>query len=228
MSNMFLKTVDLCRAYPMGDTTLRVLKNINLEIEAGKSYVIMGPSGSGKSTLLHLLAGLDKPTSGQVWFENVSLYDLSDSKRTRFRSTHMSFIFQFFHLIPELTVFENVYLNGWLHIKKTGQDKTTLHHVTAEWLERVGLEHRMTHYPSQLSGGEQQRVAIARAMMTNPKILLADEPTGNLDQQNGSMILDLIEKFHEENNIALVVVTHNAAFLDRFSKVFSLKDGCLV
>ncbi|MCH7674560.1 ABC transporter ATP-binding protein [candidate division KSB1 bacterium] len=219
--NSILSVHDLSKTYKSGSKTLTVLKDISLEIEEGTSCAIVGPSGSGKTTLLGLCAGLDLPTTGSVVLNGVQLNDLNEDERAKVRNETIGFVFQNFQLISTLTAMENVMvpleLRGENHVKTQAEDL----------LDQVGLGDRSKHYPVQLSGGEQQRVALARAFINRPKILFADEPTGNLDEKTGAEILDLIAKQHS-NGLTIVMVTHDPAIAIRADRVVHLHDGRIV
>jgi len=224
MNNHMIETLAVCKSYKDNSASLNVLKEINLKVGSDEFLVIQGPSGAGKSTLLHILGGLDQPSRGQVIFCGTDLYNLSDNQRAAIRNKKIGFVFQFFHLLPELNALENVLLpaffNSWWQGKKTKA-------YAQQLLEKLGLSGRLTHKPKQLSGGEQQRVAIARALINRPQILFCDEPTGNLDSDNGRNILELIKNLKKESNFAVVLVTHDndiAAYADR---VVRLKDGII-
>ena len=200
-----------------GDKPLQILDNINLEVQSGESLAIVGVSGSGKSTLLGLLAGLDLPTTGEVLINQQTITTLSEDGRASLRAKYVGFIFQSFHLLPSLTALENVMLPLELSAATHADKKAK------EWLDRVGLAARLHHYPNQLSGGEQQRVAIARAFATNPSILLADEPTGNLDRVTGAKIIELLFSINAEQNTTLVLVTHDEDLAGRCQSRFRLE-----
>lgn len=203
------------------DNHIRILQGLNLSIGAGEQIAIIGSSGSGKSTLLSLLAGLDVPTSGSVHIQNRPFSRLDEDGRAAERGKHMSFVFQSFQLLPSLTALENVMLP--LQLKSHTDAKA----LSMEALEKVGLGHRIQHYPKQLSGGEQQRVAIARAFATQPTILFADEPTGNLDNATGKMIIDLLFKMNQDAGTTLVLVTHDAHLANRCHRQLKLENGVL-
>ena len=205
-----------------GQNLVTILQNISFSIPAGQIVAIVGPSGSGKSTLLGLLAGLDKPTSGSIFLQGKDITTLDESEMARFRRIHIGYVFQAFHLIPTLTALENVLLPLELQGQSSRQDRAK------SLLQSVGLEHRLHHYPIQLSGGEQQRVALARAFISQPSILLADEPTGNLDSQTGDRIIELLWQLHQEQGSTLVLVTHDASLANRAQRTFTLQDGRLV
>ncbi len=212
----------LSKTYVMGKVTLEVLKGVSLCIERGTFVSITGPSGAGKSTLLHLLAGLDTPTSGEVIWDGRVISSLSDAKRARFRSTTLGIVFQFYHLLPELSALENVMLPGWVSGDRPGN---TLRTRAIASLEQVGLSARIRHRPRELSGGEQQRVAIARALVNEPEVLLCDEPTGNLDSKTGSEVADLLMTLHTQRRMSLVLVTHELGLAARASQQVVLRDG---
>tara|TARA_R110002073_G_scaffold185045_2_gene343565 strand:- start:2531 stop:3217 length:687 start_codon:yes stop_codon:yes gene_type:complete len=205
-----------------GDEQLTILQNIDLEVNAGEAVAVVGASGSGKSTLLGLLAGLDIPTSGKVHLDGVDIFTLDEDNRAALRGKVLGFVFQSFQLLPALTAIENVMLP--LELFATNNVLATAQRL----LKRVGLEMRLNHYPKQLSGGEQQRVAIARAFATQPKLLLADEPTGNLDSTTGTQIIELMFELNREQGTTLVLVTHDEALSQRCSRQIRLADGKLV
>lgn len=205
-----------------GQRLVSILQTISFSIPRGQIVAIVGPSGSGKSTLLGLLAGLDRPTAGSICIQGTNITNLNESEMARFRRRHIGYVFQSFHLIPTLTALENVLLPLELQGQSSGQD----HARTL--LQSVGLEHRLSHYPIQLSGGEQQRVALARAFISHPSILLADEPTGNLDSQTGARIMELLWQLHEIQGSTLVLVTHDVSLANRAQRILTLRDGHLV
>jgi putative ABC transport system ATP-binding protein len=216
-----VRAAGLTRRYKMGDAFVDALRGVDLVIHRGEFVALVGPSGSGKSTVLNLIGGLDRPTSGQVWIDGLELSATDERALTRHRRQHVGFVFQTFNLLPRLTAEENVALplmfSGVPHKQRLERARALL--------ERVGLAPRLTHRPSQLSGGEQQRVAIARALVGQPALLLADEPTGNLDSTTGGEIMALLQELNQERDLTLLVVTHDpevAAFADR---VVRLRDG---
>jgi len=209
------------KSYPLKKGRLEVLKGIHLDIQQGEALCIMGASGSGKSTLLHILGTLDRPTLGRVTYRGEDLSRKSSGQLAKFRNQKMGFVFQFHHLLPELTALEN----ASLPCRIFGDSKKVSEKKAQELLEYMGLQDRLSHYPSEMSGGERQRVAIARALVQKPEILLADEPTGNLDSENDRMILELFFKLKQELGLTLVVVTHNPGFSQRFPRVLKLQDG---
>jgi len=201
---------------------LTILSSVDLRINQAESVAIMGSSGSGKSTLLGLLAGLDVATSGTIELFGQSITELNEDSRAALRSQAIGFVFQSFQLLPHLTALENV----MLPLELLGDQQAKV--LAADLLARVGLVHRLTHTPHQLSGGEQQRVALARAFITRPKILFADEPTGNLDSATGEQIIDLLFALNKENQTTLVLVTHDQQLADRCQRVIELSAGCIV
>ena len=205
----------------MDGSHLDVLKGIDMTINKGEAVCIKGVSGAGKSTLLHILGTLDSPTLGKVFYKGEDLTKKSDDQLAEFRNRKMGFVFQFHHLLPELTALENVSLPARIG----GDSKAVAQDKAKDFLKQLGLVNRMDHYPSELSGGERQRVAIARALIGQPEILFADEPSGNLDSQNGKMIQDLFFQLKEKMGLTLVVVTHDQEFANRFPKIFNIKDG---
>lgn len=224
MSSLILNCAGVSKSYNDGALSVQVLKNLDFQVEAGKSVSIIGASGSGKSTLLHILGGLDMPTSGRVELMGNDLGSLSQKKLGRLRNQYLGFVYQFHHLLPEFSALENVSMP--LLIGK--QPKAQAQEAAAEMLERVGLGDRMLHRPSELSGGERQRAAIARALVTRPKCLLADEPTGNLDRKNAQKVLDMMLDLKNELGTSLVVVTHDDELAGRFDQVMTMQEGSLV
>lgn len=212
------------RSYQRDGLSMDVLKGVDLQIFEKDAICILGASGAGKSTLLHILGTLDKPTLGKVIFEGVDLSRKSSTELARFRGKTMGFVFQFHHLLPEFTALENVLMPCRI-AKMPIKDAE---YKAKKLLLRLGLEKRLDHYPSQMSGGEQQRVAIARALVRSPKLLLADEPTGNLDSTNAKIIQDLFFQLKEEEGLTLVVVSHDQLFASRFPRRLELKDGMWV
>lgn len=217
-----IKVDNLQKRVPMAGGELEILKGITLEIKSGQSAAIVGASGSGKSTLLGLLAGLDEASGGKVEINGRDLGALDEDGRALFRAEHIGFVFQSFQLLPALTALENVMLP--LELRGDGHAEV----LARDYLERVGLGERMTHYPRQMSGGEQQRVAIARAFATRPSILFADEPTGNLDSGTGSHIIDLLFELNREEGSTLVLVTHDEQLAARCERRLQLDAGALV
>ncbi|HQU48314.1 MAG TPA: ABC transporter ATP-binding protein [Casimicrobiaceae bacterium] len=217
-----LRAERLTKTVLSGDAPLTILDDVSFGIEPGASVAIVGASGSGKTTLLGLLAGLDRPTDGEVWVAGTALSGLSEDARAAMRQRLVGFVFQSFQLLPALTALENV----MLPLELAGDGAATA--KARGWLDRVGLGRRTTHYPKQLSGGEQQRVAIARAFAGEPKLLMADEPTGNLDGATGGEIAELMFRLNHEHGTTLVLVTHDPALASRCSRRLSLASGRLV
>jgi putative ABC transport system ATP-binding protein len=215
----------LGKTYRSGGRPLRVLHDVNLRVAAQTVMAVLGPSGSGKSTLLGLLAGLDRPSAGQVVIDGQNLADLTEDDRAGFRARNVGFVFQTFHLLPTLTALENVLVP----MELLGRDRPRDHRERAsELLARVGLAERAHHYPAQLSGGEQQRVALARAFAARPRILFADEPTGNLDRDTGGRVVALLEELNREGRTTLVLVTHDPALAERAERIVRLDGGRVV
>lgn len=224
MSSVILSTKCITKAYSTERARLEVLKGVDMNIHAGDAVCIMGVSGAGKSTLLHILGTLDTPSLGKVYYKGEDLTRKTDDQLAVFRNKKMGFVFQFHHLLPELTALENVALPA----RVGGLSKNEAYQKAKEWLDRLGLGARENHYPSEMSGGERQRVAIARALVNQPEILFADEPTGNLDSENGKIIQDLFFQLQKDLNLTLIVVTHDQEFADRFPKLYKLKNGFFV
>jgi putative ABC transport system ATP-binding protein len=215
---------NLGKEYDLGPVKLQVLKGINLKIKKSEVVAIMGPSGSGKSTILHMLGILDRPSKGKVIIDGVDVSKLDDDELAKIRREKIGFIFQFFYLIPSLTALKNVEL-PMTFLRGSVKDKEK---KAKELLKMVGLEGRMTHRPSQLSGGESQRVAIARALANDPQIILADEPTGNLDSKSGKEIMEILQKLNKERKVTLIIVTHDSSIAKHAQRIISLKDGMIV
>lgn len=216
-----LEVHQLYRKFQSGTKTLTVVNDINFSIPEGISCAIVGPSGSGKTTLLGLCAGLDRPTSGSVSLNRIPLNPLNEDERARVRNQHVGFVFQTFQLVPTLTAIENV----MVPLELRGEGTKEVRDRARELLESVGLGDRTHHYPTQLSGGEQQRVAVARAFINEPKILFADEPTGNLDTETGEHIEDLIFELNEKQGTTLVLVTHDLELAKKCDRIIKLKNG---
>lgn len=216
-----IEITNLSMSYPTESGQLNVLSNLNLNVSVGETVAIVGPSGSGKTTLLLLLAGLEQPTQGDIRLNGVSLTQLDANQLADFRAISMGIVFQSFHLIPSLTAQGNV----TLPLEISGQNN--VRNRASEVLEKLGLTKRKTHYPSQLSGGEQQRVAIARALVHSPKLVLADEPTGNLDRKTGNKITDLLFELNSQMGSTLIIVSHNEEIANRCDRILRLQDGRL-
>ena len=223
MSDDILIARGLSKTYTLGRQRLEVLRGINLQVRRGEALVIVGASGAGKTTLLHLLGGLDSPASGDVSLDGVSVFRLSGAERARMRNERVGFVFQSYNLLPELDALENVCLPALLARGKSDAVKAR----GTELLCAVGLGERLEHRPAELSGGEQQRVAVARAMMNRPALLLADEPTGNLDSKTGEAILELLWRLRAEMGTTLVMVTHDTHIARRGDRVMEIVDGAI-
>lgn len=217
-----MKVLELRKSYGQGESRIEVLKGINLEISSGETVALIGKSGSGKSTLLSLLAGLDRPDSGEILVQGQKISDMSEKELTSFRAHNMGIVFQQFHLVSTLTALENVLLP--LELLKRSHSLETAKNL----LESVGLSHRADHLPSEMSGGECQRVAIARALAIKPAILFADEPSGNLDEETGERVMELLFKMVVETNTTLVLVTHDQDLAKRCSRIIHLEHGSLL
>jgi putative ABC transport system ATP-binding protein len=215
--------IHIVKDFRLGNTTTRVLKDVSLQVEQGEFVSIMGPSGSGKSTLLYILGGLDVPTSGSVRINGIDLSHLDDENMSRIRRQNIGFVFQFYNLIPNLNVEENIMLPLLLDGKKKRDYDKQLNHI----LEVVGLSDRRNHTPRELSGGQQQRVAIARALIGNPEILFADEPTGNLDSKTGAEIMHLLRNINRELGQTIIMVTHSPEAAKSSSRVITVRDGVI-
>lgn len=220
-NNMLLAAYDIVKSFKHGEQELQILKSISLEIAPAEMICIMGGSGAGKSTLLHILGTLEKANSGSLRFMGQSLSLKNDNELAKFRNQSMGFIFQFHHLLPEFTAQENVMMPALI----AGDSRYQASIRADELLSDMGLSNRKTHYPNELSGGEQQRVAIARALMQKPKILFADEPTGNLDSKNEQMVRDLLFDLNRKYKLAILAVSHNQDFAKSFPKIKHIKDG---
>ena len=214
-----LKVENLCKVYGEGDTRVDALKNVSFSVEKGEFVAIIGPSGSGKSTLLHILGGVDCPTSGRVEIEGTDLYAMNETKLAIFRRRQIGLIYQFYNLLPVLDVRENITLPLLLDGQKVSED------YLQEIVKGLGLEDRLTHLPNQLSGGQQQRVSIGRALINHPALVLADEPTGNLDSKNSAEILGLLRDSNRKYHQTLIVITHDERIAMQADRVISIEDG---
>lgn len=212
------------KIYEMGEVEVQALKGIDVKIERGEFVSIMGPSGSGKSTLMHILGGLDLPEEGTYMLENVDITDLKDRELSRIRNHHFGFVFQAYNLFPELTALENV----MVPLMYAGNSLKKRKERALELLESMGLNHRVNHYPGQLSGGEQQRVAVARALANDPTLLLADEPTGNLASHQGKEIMEIFSRLNTEEGVTIVLVTHDPLVGSYGKRLVGLSDGYVV
>ena len=214
----------LCKRFVTDDGTVEVLRNIDLEVRAGERIAIVGASGAGKSTFMHLLGGLDRPSEGSVRFEGEEIFAFPAAQLDAFRNRSVGFVFQFHQLLPEFTALENVSMPALIGRLPREEARRRAERL----LEAVGLGHRLGHKPGQLSGGEQQRVAIARALVMQPRLLLADEPTGNLDSVTSGEILDLLNRLHAEHGLTMVIVTHSELLASRMDRIVRMLDGCVV
>ncbi|MFQ6370520.1 ABC transporter ATP-binding protein [Shewanella sp. YIC-542] len=221
LNHSAIKVSQLVKTVTTQEGELTILKGINLDVKPGQSVAILGPSGSGKSTLLGLLAALDTPTSGEIWLDGTPLSGLNEEQKAALRKQKVSFIFQSFMLVDTLTALENVMLPAEL------AGMQDVRNLAKKMLQRVGLAHRLSHYPKQLSGGEQQRVAIARAFICAPKVLFADEPTGNLDKQNADRVADMLFALNQESATTLILVTHDLQLAHRCERQLLMADGQL-
>jgi len=219
--NSILLTDNIFKSYFLDNRTVEVLKGIDLEIAEGEIVAVMGPSGVGKSTLLHILGALDRPSSGSVIIDGTDIFDYDDAELALFRNQTVGFVFQFHHLLPEFSALENVFLPGMISKK----DQREIRERAINLLTDVGLADRLDHRPNELSGGEQQRVAVARALMNSPRLLLADEPSGNLDRQSAEALHQLFWDLNKKMNQTLVIVTHNIELANMADRIIELFDG---
>jgi putative ABC transport system ATP-binding protein len=224
MTDLAIAGYDLTRTYELDGVSVPALRGVTVEVKPGEYVSVIGPSGSGKSTLMHLLGGLDRPTSGRLMLGGRDVAGMSAAELARLRNTTIGFVFQSFHLLARTSAVDNVALPLVYRGMRAAQRRAR----AAEVLERVGLGHRLGHKPSQLSGGEQQRVAIARALVTDPVVLLADEPTGNLDSASGSAVLSLLESINAERSVAVLLVTHDRDVAARTRRKITMRDGVVV
>ncbi len=222
MSNIVLEAKNISKSFTDGKTTVEVIKNLSLQVKKGEFVSIVGSSGSGKSTLLHVLGGLDCPTEGQVFLNDKRFDSLGEAERGYLRNQHLGFVYQFHHLLPEFTALENVAMPLMLRAGTTyKQSKEQAEYL----LNRVELSHRMTHKPGELSGGERQRVALARALVAKPELMLADEPTGNLDRKTAVKIFELLSELRNEFNMAMLIVTHDEQLAQTADSILHMQDG---
>ncbi len=220
MSEVKLKGVR--KVFRLGDEEIEVFRDVSLEVKKGEAVAVMGPSGVGKTTLLHIIGTLERPTEGKVFLMGRDVTSLSDEQLSRLRNREIGFVFQFHHLLPEFTALENVMMPLIIRGQKDAKKKAE------ELLKRVGLGHRLSHRPAQLSGGERQRVAIARAIVGQPRLLLADEPTGNLDWKTAESIINLLMDLHREKKFTTIIVTHNSYIASKCDKIYLLEKGRLI
>ncbi|PJG44318.1 lipoprotein ABC transporter ATP-binding protein [Acinetobacter tandoii] len=222
MSNVVLEAKNVVKHFTDGKSTVEVIKGLSLKVHAGEFVSIVGSSGSGKSTLLHVLGGLDRPTEGQVWLNGQRFDHMGEAERGYLRNQHLGFVYQFHHLLPEFTALENVAMPLMLREGTNYKDVK----AQAEYLlNRVGLSHRLTHKPGELSGGERQRVALARALVAKPALMMADEPTGNLDRKTAVKIFELLSDLRQEFNMAMLIVTHDEQLAQTADSILHMQDG---
>lgn len=219
---IILKIENLCKFYGNGENQVKAMDNINLEIQEGEFIAITGTSGSGKSTLLHIMGGVDNPTSGKVLLENKNIYEMNDLEQSKLRRKNIALIYQFYNLIPTLNVKENILLPTMLDDGK--YDNNYLN----ELIDMLGLNNRINHLPNELSGGQQQRVSIGRALMNKPTIVLADEPTGNLDSKNSREIMELLKTANQKYNQTIIMVTHDKELAKYANRIITIEDGKIV
>ncbi len=219
----FIKTVNLKKVYKTEEGKVEVLKGINFSMEKGNMVAIMGPSGSGKSTFLHLLGGIDIPTDGKVFIDGKDLYKLNEDQKAYLRNKKIGFVFQFHYLLPEFTALENVMIPALLYENNEKEIKNRAINI----LEKLHLKDRLNHKPSQLSGGQQQRVAIARALINNPDIIIADEPTGNLDSENTKSVMEILKNLNRKNKVSIIIATHDVDIARYCNHTYYMKDGIL-
>jgi lipoprotein-releasing system ATP-binding protein len=227
-----IRIENLHKSFYDGEAELKVLKGVNLDIHKSEILAIMGASGVGKSTLLHIIGTLDRPTDGNIFYEDQDITTFSERELTRFRNDAIGFVFQFHQLLPEFTALENVAMSGLIRNTRKAKDENGNHYSSSEayekaeiLLESVGLAERLEHFPSQLSGGERQRVAIARALINQPKVVLADEPTGNIDDKTSKAVLDVLQDINERLNQTFIIVTHDSWLSERADRTVHLVDG---
>ena len=220
----FIHATGLTKSFVMGGQTLTVLNNLDVTIPRGELLAIVGASGAGKSTLLHILGTLDRPTSGTILFDGQNVFGLNDQQQSEFRNRRIGFVFQFHHLLPEFTALENTYMPALIQ----GRDLDQARQEAMTLLQEVGLKHRMEHKPGELSGGEQQRVSVARALIQSPDVVLADEPTGNLDTHTGDALFALMREMNRARGTTFVIVTHNEKLSAQADRIIRMEDGQIV
>ncbi|MGE3173587.1 MAG: ABC transporter ATP-binding protein [Planctomycetota bacterium] len=230
MTAPVLSAEHVTKSYRLGKREIPILKGVDLQVQPGEMVALLGASGAGKSTLLHVLGLLDAPTTGSVCYDGEPVHDLSIGKRARLRHRHVGFVFQFYHLIPELTALQNVLLARMMQLSvlRYWAQRGAIRAAATTLLRDFGLGERLDHRPSELSGGERQRVAIARALLAEPRVILADEPTGNLDSETADGVMDLLFRINRERQLAFLLVTHNEDVARRCHRVVRLKDGVVV
>lgn len=219
---MVISTNELVKVYGVNESKVKAVDNLSIKFQKGEFCAIIGASGSGKTTLLHMLGGLDTPTSGTVKYDDIDIYNLSDSKQAELRRRKCGFVFQFFNLIPELTAEENIVLPVVLDNRKI--DRSYINELAA----LLGISARLSHFPSQMSGGQQQRTAIARAMANNPEIILCDEPTGNLDEKSGNNVINMLMEMQKRFDKTVIIVTHDINIAKRADRIIKISDGKIV
>lgn len=225
---ILIETQNLKKSFKTEAGEIQVLKGINLQVNEGEMVSIVGASGVGKSTLLHIIGALDKPTYGKVLYNNKDIFSLNSNSLASFRNTEIGFVFQFHHLLPEFTALENVLMPALINRSLNNRKKNLdIYKKAEDVLAQMGLSERKGHRPGELSGGEQQRVAVARALMLDPKVVLADEPTGNLDTAAGEEIFKMFMKLNKQRGITFVIVTHNESLSKRCDRIFKMQDGLL-
>lgn len=218
---MLIEVKNLCKTYGKNESEVKALDDVSFAVAEGEMTAIVGTSGAGKSTLLHLLGGLDKPTSGVVKYEGKNIFEMSERQLSKFRLKKVGFIFQFFNLIPELTAWNNILL-------PSGLNKSVDRKYTDKLSDALGIGDRLNHYPDELSGGQQQRVAIARALVNKPRILLCDEPTGNLDAASSCEVISLLKRIREELGQTILIITHDSTIADQCGRILTIQDGKLL
>jgi lipoprotein releasing system ATP-binding protein len=223
--DIVVKAEDLKKVYKTEYEEVEALKGVNLEIKRAEMVAIMGPSGSGKSTLLHLLGGIDKPTEGYVYIDGKNIFKMKDNELAKFRNKNIGFVFQFHYLLPEFTALENVMIPSQFYKYKREEE---IRERAVELLTELNLKHRLDHKPSQLSGGEQQRVAIARAIINEPLLIIADEPTGNLDSGNARIVMDIFKRLNKQKGVSIIIATHDEFVASYCHRIIKMKDGIII